>query len=145
MTDDLLPTYPGARRPDRRRWVSDFGVRLAVSEWGAIDSPPLLLAHGGFDFAGTFDVFAPLLAGGGWTRDCRWTGWGAASAWAGVTTPAVGGGSASRCCGSAVSDRGGRNGRWRDCRGSACRCSARSVSRTSRWAGGHCLKTSSRG
>ena len=27
---------------------------------------PLLLAHGGFDFAGTFDVFAPLLADAGW-------------------------------------------------------------------------------
>jgi pimeloyl-ACP methyl ester carboxylesterase len=26
----------------------------------------LLLAHGGFDFAGTFDVFAPLLADAGW-------------------------------------------------------------------------------
>lgn len=30
------------------------------------DAPPLLLAHGGFDFGRTFDVFAPLLAGGGW-------------------------------------------------------------------------------
>src|SRR6476659_4645588 len=59
-------TYPGARRPDRRRWVSDFGVRLRVSEWGDADGSPLLLAHGGFDFAGTFDVFAPLLADAGW-------------------------------------------------------------------------------
>ena len=25
-----------------------------------------LLAHGGFDFAGTLDVFAPMLADGGW-------------------------------------------------------------------------------
>lgn len=37
-----------------------------MSEWGDEDAPPLLLAHGGFDFAGTFDVFAPLLAAGGW-------------------------------------------------------------------------------
>ena len=58
--------FPGARRPDRRR-VLDLGcLRLAVYEWGDPEAPPLLLAHGGFDFAGTFDVFAPLLAEGGW-------------------------------------------------------------------------------
>ena len=39
---------------------------LTVWEWGDEDAPPLALAHGGFDFAGTFDVFAPLLAAGGW-------------------------------------------------------------------------------
>ncbi|MEY2447894.1 MAG: hypothetical protein QOH79_1370 [Acidimicrobiaceae bacterium] len=59
-------TFPGARRPDRQRWVSDHGLRLAVWEWGDADGPPLLLAHGGFDFAGTFDGFAPLLADAGW-------------------------------------------------------------------------------
>jgi pimeloyl-ACP methyl ester carboxylesterase len=59
-------TFPGARRPDRQRWVTDHGLRLAVWEWGDADAPPLLLAHGGFDFAGTFDVFAPMLAAGGW-------------------------------------------------------------------------------
>ena len=42
------------------------GLRLAVYEWGDELAPPMLLAHGGFDFAGTFDVFAPLLAAGGW-------------------------------------------------------------------------------
>ncbi len=36
-----------------------------VSEWGDLGAQPLLLAHGGFDFAGTFGVFAPLLAEGG--------------------------------------------------------------------------------
>jgi pimeloyl-ACP methyl ester carboxylesterase len=41
-------------------------LSLAVYEWGAEDAPPLLLAHGGFDFAGTFDGFAPLLADAGW-------------------------------------------------------------------------------
>jgi pimeloyl-ACP methyl ester carboxylesterase len=41
-------------------------VRLAVYEWGDPDAPPLALAHGGFDFARTFDVFAPLLADTGW-------------------------------------------------------------------------------
>src|SRR4051794_38146446 len=64
-------SYPGARRPDRRRVVDGFGVNLAVSEWGDADGPPLLLAHGGFDFAGTFDVFAPLLAEGG-SRVVSW-------------------------------------------------------------------------
>ena len=63
---DEVPTYPGARRPDRRRWVDSGGLDLAVYEWGEESSPPLLLAHGGFDFAGTFDVFAPMLADGGW-------------------------------------------------------------------------------
>jgi pimeloyl-ACP methyl ester carboxylesterase len=59
-------TYPGARAPDRRRTVVSHGVQLAVYEWGAADAPPVVLAHGGFDFARTFDVFAPLLADGGW-------------------------------------------------------------------------------
>lgn len=59
-------SYPGAVRPDRSRSVERHGVRLAVYEWGDPGAPPLLLAHGGFDFAGTFDAFAPLLAAGGW-------------------------------------------------------------------------------
>lgn len=41
-------------------------MELQVSEWGDEGAPPLLLAHGGADFAATFDVFAPLLAAGGW-------------------------------------------------------------------------------
>ena len=59
-------TFPGARRPDRSRRVDAHGVDIAVYEWGAPDARPLLLAHGGFDFAGTFDGFAPLLADAGW-------------------------------------------------------------------------------
>ncbi len=59
-------TFPGARRPDRRRDVDVHGLRLAVWEWGAESSPPLLLAHGGFDFAGTMDGFAARLADAGW-------------------------------------------------------------------------------
>ena len=59
-------SYPGAERPARRRTVDARGVRIAVYEWGDPAAPPLLLAHGGFDFAGTFDVFAPLLAAGGY-------------------------------------------------------------------------------
>lgn len=57
--------YPGACAPERMRSVDAFGVRLAVYEWGDASAPPLLLLHGGFDFARTFDVFAPLLAAGG--------------------------------------------------------------------------------
>lgn len=59
-------TFPGARPPDRQRRVDAAGVGLQVHEWGPADGPPLLLAHGGFDFARTFDVFAPLLADAGW-------------------------------------------------------------------------------
>lgn len=59
-------TFPGARRPDRHRWVNAFGVRLHVCEWGEQGAPPVFLVHGGSDFAGTFDVFAPLLADAGW-------------------------------------------------------------------------------
>ncbi len=40
-------------------------MRLAVYEWGDAAAPPLFLVHGGFDFAGTFDVLAPKLAEGG--------------------------------------------------------------------------------
>ncbi len=64
--DSLTITYPGARRPDRHRWVNSYGVRLHVCEWGKRSDPPLFLVHGGSDFAGTFDLFAPLLADAGW-------------------------------------------------------------------------------
>jgi pimeloyl-ACP methyl ester carboxylesterase len=57
---------PQARRPDRQRRVAGFGIGIAVSEWGDESAPPLLVAHGGFDFVGTLDVFAPMLADGGW-------------------------------------------------------------------------------
>jgi pimeloyl-ACP methyl ester carboxylesterase len=60
------PDHPGAQRPDRSRYVSSSGLQIAVYEWGPIDAPVIAAAHGGFDFAGTFDVFAPLLVAGGW-------------------------------------------------------------------------------
>lgn len=63
---DNSRTYPGARRPDRSYRTDAHGLSIATYEWGPADGPPVLLAHGGFDFAGTFDVFAPLLAAGGW-------------------------------------------------------------------------------
>ena len=65
-TDTETRTYPGACRPDRSRRIDAAGVGIAVHEWGDEGAPPMLLAHGGFDFAGTYDVFAPLLAAGGW-------------------------------------------------------------------------------
>ena len=49
------------------------GVGIAVHEWGDEDAPPLLLVHGGMDFARTYDVFAPKLAAAGW----RVVGWDA--------------------------------------------------------------------
>jgi pimeloyl-ACP methyl ester carboxylesterase len=59
-------SYPGARAPDRTRAVVSHGIRLAVHEWGDAGAAPLVLAHGGFDFGRTFDVFAPMLAEAGW-------------------------------------------------------------------------------
>jgi len=68
VTIDDAPavTYPGAHAPARDRTVVSHGVRLAVHEWGDEAAPPVVLAHGGFDFGRTYDVFAPMLAAGGW-------------------------------------------------------------------------------
>jgi pimeloyl-ACP methyl ester carboxylesterase len=66
LNADAALQYPGARPPDRQRVVDSDGVQIAVYEWGAADAPPLLLAHGGLDFARTMDVFAPMLADGGY-------------------------------------------------------------------------------
>lgn len=59
-------SYPGARPPDRRRTVQSHGVAIAVHEWGDEADPPLLFTHGGFDFARTFSVFAPMISAAGW-------------------------------------------------------------------------------
>ncbi|MGY6499763.1 MAG: alpha/beta fold hydrolase [Acidimicrobiales bacterium] len=66
MTDTDVGTHPGARRPDRSVRVDSSGVSLAAYEWGDPDAPPVLLTHGGFDFAATFDLIAPILADAGW-------------------------------------------------------------------------------
>jgi pimeloyl-ACP methyl ester carboxylesterase len=58
--------YPGAVAPDRGYRLDVAGLEIAVYEWGEADAPPLFLVHGGFDFARTFDVFAPLIAVAGW-------------------------------------------------------------------------------
>lgn len=61
-----ITAVPGARAPDREYRIDARGVGLALHEWGDADAPPLLLAHGGFDFARTFDTFAPRFADAGW-------------------------------------------------------------------------------
>ncbi|MDP1795502.1 MAG: alpha/beta hydrolase [Acidimicrobiales bacterium] len=66
MAGDDTRTFAGARRPDRFRRVDSGGLSIATYEWGDEAAPPLLLVHGGMDFAGTFDVFAPKLADAGW-------------------------------------------------------------------------------
>ena len=67
MRDDAgAPSYPSARRADRHRPVSSDGLDLAVWEWGDESAPPVLFAHGGFDFAGTYDLLAPRVADAGW-------------------------------------------------------------------------------
>ncbi len=58
-------TYPGATAPDREYTVDSSGVAIAVHEWGVESDPPLFCVHGGFDFARTFDVFAPRIAAQG--------------------------------------------------------------------------------
>jgi pimeloyl-ACP methyl ester carboxylesterase len=58
--------YPGAVAPERQYRVDVGGLGIAIHEWGDAGAPPLMLAHGGFDFARTFETFAPLLAEAGW-------------------------------------------------------------------------------
>jgi pimeloyl-ACP methyl ester carboxylesterase len=57
-----VPTYPGAIAPARQRFVRSLGLRLNVVEWGDVAAEPVLLTHGFYDHARSFDVFAPLLA-----------------------------------------------------------------------------------
>jgi pimeloyl-ACP methyl ester carboxylesterase len=59
-------TYPGARGPDRSYRIDSAGVGIATYEWGPADGRLIFMVHGGFDFARTFDVFAPLFAEAGW-------------------------------------------------------------------------------
>src|SRR3954466_9547529 len=58
--------YPGAVAPGRRYMIDVGGLGLAVHEWGDEAGQPLFLVHGGFDFARTYEVFAPKLAAAGW-------------------------------------------------------------------------------
>lgn len=67
----IRASVPQARRPDRTRRVDVGGIEVSVVEWGSEENPPVLLAHGGFDFAGTFDILGPLLAEAGF-RAVAW-------------------------------------------------------------------------
>lgn len=62
--------FAGARRPERQYRLPAHGLEIAVHEWGHVDAPPLMMMHGGFDFARTFDTFAPKLADAGWRVVC---------------------------------------------------------------------------
>ena len=66
VTASDVAEFPGARPPDREYRIDASGVGIAVHEWGRPQATPLMLVHGGFDFARTFDTFAPLLADAGW-------------------------------------------------------------------------------
>ena len=66
VSDIASYSYPNAHAPERQRRVDVGGLTLAVHEWGSAVAPPLFLAHGGFDFGRTYEVFAPLLAAAGW-------------------------------------------------------------------------------
>lgn len=63
---DTAVTFPGAQAPARQYTVDSGGVAIAIHEWGDPAAPPLMLVHGGFDFARTYDRFAPQLAASGW-------------------------------------------------------------------------------
>ena len=55
-------SFPGAVAPARQRFVNSLGLRLNLVEWGDPAGEPLLLTHGFYDHARSFDGFAPLLA-----------------------------------------------------------------------------------
>jgi len=65
-SDGPVGDYPGAHAPDRDYFVAAGQLKIAVHEWGDERADPLFVVHGGFDFARTYDVFAPLLAAAGW-------------------------------------------------------------------------------
>jgi pimeloyl-ACP methyl ester carboxylesterase len=71
IDEEAAGSYPGAVAPDRQRSIDADGVGIATYEWGREDASPLFLAHGGFDFARTFDLLAPRLAAAGW-RAVAW-------------------------------------------------------------------------
>ena len=58
--------FPGAEAPARDHHLTVNGISIAVHEWGDEAAPPFFMVHGGFDFARTYSVFAPLIAAHGW-------------------------------------------------------------------------------
>ena len=83
--DDRVRVYALGRRGIElvgRATLDAAGVAISKVEWGDPAAPPLLFAHGGFDFAETLNVFAPLLVAHGW-RVVSWDHRGHGhSAWA---------------------------------------------------------------
>jgi pimeloyl-ACP methyl ester carboxylesterase len=63
LGDDVQ--FPGAETPQRQYHLDLSGVSIAVHEWGSPSAPPLFFMHGGFDFARTYDAFAPRFARAG--------------------------------------------------------------------------------
>jgi pimeloyl-ACP methyl ester carboxylesterase len=55
-------SYPGAVAPEKSRFVRSLGLRLHVVEWGDERATPVLLTHGFYDHARSFDTLAPRLA-----------------------------------------------------------------------------------
>ena len=60
------PSTRSRRRAPAREYDLDAGGVASPCTSGATTADPLFLVHGGFDFARTYDVFAPLLAAAGW-------------------------------------------------------------------------------
>ncbi|HVM96786.1 MAG TPA: alpha/beta hydrolase [Candidatus Acidoferrales bacterium] len=56
------PHFDGTVPPERTARVDSFGLQLNVHEWGDPQATPIVLTHGMWDHARSFDVFAPLLA-----------------------------------------------------------------------------------
>jgi pimeloyl-ACP methyl ester carboxylesterase len=54
------------RAPDRTGFVDVNRTRLRVWEWGDLDAPPVICAHGAFDHGRMWDGLAPELATQGW-------------------------------------------------------------------------------
>ena len=61
LAPELLLGWPRANRPEELEFLLPGIGNIFV-----FYIPPLAIAHGGFDFARTFDVFAPTLAAAGW-------------------------------------------------------------------------------
>ena len=66
MTETTTVDFPGARAPERVRSVDSHGLAIAVHEWGDERDPAVFFTHGGFDFARTYSVFAPMVAAAGY-------------------------------------------------------------------------------
>ncbi len=55
-------SYPGCVAPERHRTLLSNGIRLRLHEWGDPEAFPVVMAHGMFDHARSFDLIAGELA-----------------------------------------------------------------------------------